>query len=1508
MKTDVRHLINGRLPPMKKRQTVLVLLSLALLACGLWALSGAAGDTVREVSTWAQLQQALDSSGSIRLTADITAGSGDRCLIVYYTNDLDLNGYTIDRHLSSSTTDGYVFYVSGSLTISDSSPGQTGKITGGYAEAGGGICVTGSSQKAKLTLTGGSITGNRSSAVGSGGAGIRAQYCDIVISGGKITGNTANANGGGVYLYGAQNKYTTLTMTGGEISGNTAGSNGGGIYSYLYTTVTINGGTVSDNTANENTTTDGAGGGVFVAGSLSLNGGVICRNSAARGGGVASTSSFSMTDGTISGNLASSLGGGIFLGAGTANMSGGSISGNSGARGGGIFILRPDNPGSSPAIRFAVSGGAVQDNTASRDDSSGIEKEVCTELAVSGSPVITDTVTLRRSSSSEASLPNVITPEGSLSAGQPVSVKTAGVVSPSAGSPVVITSGLPGCGTYADFASGSSQYAVGLDSSGEAVLCVPCAIAAAASPNGTLTVPESAAQGIPVTVAVEPEADYALSALSFTDESGAAVSIGISEAPYTFVMPASDTTVSAAFVFSHTLVHHAAMSAGCTADGNTEYWTCSGCGKYFSDEEGTAEITAADTVIAAPGHVPGEPVPENEVPATYYAEGSYDEVVRCTVCDAELSREHRTVARLVRIIDTGTIADGSITWTLDSTGLLDISGAGAIPDYSANNPSIGLAPWYYLRENGVNIFIDKISVGSGITVVGNFAFYASPAREITLADSVERIGTAAFMSCYDLEDISIPDSVSSIGETAFFDCNALKELHLPAGLTVLASRTAYRCTSLQSVTLPDSITEIGSGAFEGCSNLAEIGLPANLEQIGQGAFSGCGQLTSLTLPAGVSSISEGAFSGCPNLENVSFAGTNTAYTFLDDLLYTADLKTLIWCPAWKESVSLPDTLKTVGAYAFSRCAGLTRVSIPGNVTKINGYAFENCTGLAEVVLPEGVTRLNEHTFAYCSSLDAVTVPSGVTYINYSCFFYCTGLRSVTFLSSDTAFSGLGSPFKGCSGFCFHAHEGSTAQEYAEEHSIPFTAIHFPVPTEAKAATCTEAGNLAYWTCSACGALFLDEAGTEETDAEAVVLPACHDFGEWARTADPTCTEPGTDTRTCSRCGAAETASVNALGHDLGHHPAAAAACTADGNTEYWTCSRCRKYFCDGEGSAEITAADTVIGMLGHDFGEWVRTADPTCTEPGTDTHTCSRCGAKETREAAAYGHTPENIPGVPETCTENGLTAGRKCSVCGEILEAQAVIPAAHVPSTVPSEVVITLPCCEAEGQTDDVIYCQRCHEELSRETRTVPALGHTPGDAVAEVVAEPGCETDGETDDVVYCTVCGKEISREPHAVPMTGHAYGNLRFVWSENSWACDAVETCGNCHTERTVATGLVTVTVARSPAEDEPGFAVCTASFENGVFKTQEQTVEIPALNDMDVLVLPAKLAVIRREAFAGVSCEAVIIPEGCREIKPDAFAGCKNLIYVRVPASTAFQPESTFAGCRKVIIDIVQEQE
>ncbi len=133
--------------------------------------------------------------------------------------------------------------------------------------------------------------------------------------------------------------------------------------------------------------------------------------------------------------------------------------------------------------------------------------------------------------------------------------------------------------------------------------------------------------------------------------------------------------------------------------------------------------------------------------------------------------------------------------------------------------------------------------------------------------------------------------------------------------------------------------------------------------------------------------------------------------------------------------------------------------------------------------------------------------------------------------------------------------------------------------EAKAATCTEAGNREYWACTSCGKLYADQNGITETTLEEVTIKAIgHSFGEWEQTKAPTCTDDGEEIRTCA-CGETQTRKIPALGHKLEKVEAKEATETTTGNIAFYICTECGKFFSDAEGKNEIAKESVLIDKI-----------------------------------------------------------------------------------------------------------------------------------------------------------------------------------------------------------------------------------------------------------------------------------------------------------------------------------------
>ena len=189
------------------------------------------------------------------------------------------------------------------------------------------------------------------------------------------------------------------------------------------------------------------------------------------------------------------------------------------------------------------------------------------------------------------------------------------------------------------------------------------------------------------------------------------------------------------------------------------------------------------------------------------------------------------------------------------------------------------------------------------------------------------------------------------------------------------------------------------------------------------------------------------------------------------------------------------------------------------------------------------------------------------------------------------------------------------------------------------------------------------------------------------TANPSCTEAGVKTFTCSVCGDSYTEAIDALGHEITSHEAKAPTCTAIGWDAYETCSRC-----------DYTTYNE-LPKLKHSYNAVV--TDPTCTAAGFTTNTCSACDATYiSNETPALGHDMVVDEAVAPTCTATGLTEGSHCTRCDHGV-AQEEVPALGHDMVTDTAVA---PTCTATGLTEGS-HCSRCDHKVAQEE--VPALGH---------------------------------------------------------------------------------------------------------------------------------------------------------------------------------------------------------
>ena len=248
------------------------------------------------------------------------------------------------------------------------------------------------------------------------------------------------------------------------------------------------------------------------------------------------------------------------------------------------------------------------------------------------------------------------------------------------------------------------------------------------------------------------------------------------------------------------------------------------------------------------------------------------------------------------------------------------------------------------------------------------------------------------------------------GTGSTYDNYVTGNVVIPA--TVTYGGTTYNVTELRSVNY--------DGSFENCSGLTSVTIPNSVTSIGWYAFSGCSGLTSVTIPNSVTSIENYAFY---LVRHIIYNGTATGSPWgallvngyvEDEFVYADNTKTsLLGYIGTDTSVAIPNSVTTIGDYAFAYCRGLTSVTIPNSVTSIGYLAFNGCSGLTSVTIPNSVTSIEYGVFCNCSGLTSVTIPNSVTSIGGSAFSNCSGLTSVTIPNSVTSIGG--SAFCLCTG-------------------------------------------------------------------------------------------------------------------------------------------------------------------------------------------------------------------------------------------------------------------------------------------------------------------------------------------------------------------------------------------------------------------------------------------------------------------------------------------------------------
>ena len=340
-------------------------------------------------------------------------------------------------------------------------------------------------------------------------------------------------------------------------------------------------------------------------------------------------------------------------------------------------------------------------------------------------------------------------------------------------------------------------------------------------------------------------------------------------------------------------------------------------------------------------------------------------------------------------------------------------------------------------------------------------------------------------------------------------------------------------------------------------------------------------------------------------------------------------------------ITIPDSVESIGSSAFKDCTGLVNVTIGNGVKSIDYSAFYGCTELTSITIPDSVTSIGGFAFYGCTGLTSATIGNGVETILTGTFQNCPGLTTIKIkkgvkVIEENAFYGI----KSIPDVFFEGSEEEWKAISIDQsndmilranmyYNSNLTHEHSYTET-VKEATCTEDG-LKTFTCE-CGKSYTEKIKSPGHRFEIVVV-------------EPTCTSIGYVTNTCKNCGESYfVKTLPATGHDESEWIIDKNADCKNAGSKHKECTVCK----------ELIKTE-IIPMTSHSFISSI--VEPTCISLGYETRTCENCGECQfVRVLPATGHKEVLVSGKPATCTETGLTEGKKCSFCGEILVKQEEI------------------------------------------------------------------------------------------------------------------------------------------------------------------------------------------------------------------------------------------------------------
>ncbi|MCH5161533.1 MAG: leucine-rich repeat domain-containing protein [Clostridiales bacterium] len=339
--------------------------------------------------------------------------------------------------------------------------------------------------------------------------------------------------------------------------------------------------------------------------------------------------------------------------------------------------------------------------------------------------------------------------------------------------------------------------------------------------------------------------------------------------------------------------------------------------------------------------------------------------------------------------------------------------------------------------------ITSVKLPSSIKFIGRDAFYGTSVTRIDVETLKDWFGISfsdVLLSTADLYadgslvegELIVPDGVTAINSNAFYGYDKITSVTVPDGVTLIGSGAFFNCTAIAGVVLGSDVATIGSSAFYGCTALESVTLGDGVTSIGSSAFNGCTALKSVTLGGNITSIGSSAFNKCNGLRTVDYLGDVEGWLSISYGDSTSNpmnnaINLTFEGQKLRGELVIPDTIKTIPAYAFKNCTEVTSVKMGSGVTSIGQDAFSGCTAIEKlycnninsylsitysslysnpmyyatelyfgntkvsgaITVPNGIEKIPAYAFSGLGELTSVTIPSSVTSIGTNAFYGTT---------------------------------------------------------------------------------------------------------------------------------------------------------------------------------------------------------------------------------------------------------------------------------------------------------------------------------------------------------------------------------------------------------------------------------------------------------------------------------------------------------------------------------------